>query len=108
MERITLKRSNQRPIVFEGKLLASYETSPDRSRGNWSGSNGRWEEVKVYRSKSGRYILRRALLTQWEGENDRFEAVSFGSAEALVDYLEEESPRAAGEIAQELGVGEEA
>lgn len=107
MEKIVLKRSERRPLAFEGELLASYETSPNQASSRWSGSPGRWQETRVYRSKSGKYILHRARMTQWEGERNRFEALVFNDLEDLIGFLEEVSPQAAFEITQEMGLYEE-
>lgn len=106
MGRVIIKRKEERPLTLEGTLLATYKTSPHKRHKNWSGSSGRWEEVKVYRANAGGLILHRAQLTNWRGENDRLELLSFGYLEKLLQYLNEVSPKAAAAIAKELEASE--
>lgn len=106
MEKVVLKRSGKPGLEFEGELLYEGETSPDQASDRWSGAVGRWEEVRVYRTKGGKYVVWIARYTQWQGERDIFIAEVFASPEEAMRYLEDEEPWAAEEVAEELGVTE--
>lgn len=106
MEKVRLARSGQRALEFVGELLAEFATSPNQASPRWSGAVGRWEEVRVYQTQGGKYVVWVADYTQWQGERDHYEAHIFDSLEEVMEYLEEEEPWAAEPIAEELELSE--
>lgn len=107
MERIELKRTDKRPLAFTGELLFEESTSPDRASSRYSGITGRWSELRVYRTDKGQYVVHLIRYTAWEGERDIYEAEVLDTPEAVVSWVERNSPRWAGEVAEALGVAEE-
>lgn len=71
MDTITIIRDKESDIRFTGEKIASASTSPDTARSDFSGSTGRWTTLRLYRTKSGKYICEQIGHTQWQGENDR-------------------------------------
>ncbi|MFK0572143.1 hypothetical protein [Endozoicomonas sp.] len=73
METITVRVDNQPDIRFIGECLGSTSSSSNNASGsNYSGETGRWAELAVYKTKSGKYICEQIGRTQWQGEKDRF------------------------------------
>lgn len=108
MKRHVLKRSGERPLAFTGELLFSDATSPDRGHPNYSGSVGRWTEVKLYQTDKGKYVLGIARYTLHQGEEDSYRALVFDRAEDVVDYLEKNGPYwVVAPLSEKLGVVEE-
>ncbi len=75
METITLKRDNDRDLRFKGELVASVASSPNNAAGsNWSRQTGRWSELRLYKTASGKFVAGQVGRTQWQGEHDRYSA----------------------------------
>lgn len=72
----TVRRDNQPDIAFVGTLKAS--AAPE-NRGQ-----GRWREYRVYETKSGNLVLSRIGRSMLEGERDKFEALVYKRAMALL------------------------
>ena len=79
MEQITLYRDGKRNLRFVGELIREEST-----RGI---DDNRWTELSLYVTKGGRYVAARSRISQWQGEEDFFEAESFGSARELQEWL---------------------
>lgn len=75
MQEYTIKRDNDRNLRFTGILLGSAESNSNNASGNYSGSTGRWTELRLYETKGGKYVCQSIGRTQWQGEHDRFSAV---------------------------------
>ena len=104
---IVLWRTGQAPLRVRGELLARSESSWDTADPEHSGSTGRCEDVRIYRTASGKYVVAIHHRTQWEGEHDTNEAAVLPSLRQCVDYLADKVP---GWMLQELieTLGEEA
>jgi hypothetical protein len=57
MEKITVERDNDRNLVFTGELIVKASSSDNRAMGSsYSGETCRWQVLKLYKSKSGKFI----------------------------------------------------
>ncbi len=102
-----LKRTGQRPLRFRGEEIWSWATSPDRAHPNYLGSTGRWQEIELYRTEGGKYVLWVANRTQWQGEEDVLSVEFFNDIEEVVSFLEDHYPGAAPGLAEEMEIAEE-
>lgn len=69
-EEFTLARTGDAPLRLRGVLLA--EGDSERRGGN---DTTRHHELAVYRTGSGRYVVRIAYRTTWQGEGERLLAI---------------------------------
>lgn len=72
---ITVARDNDSDLRFEGELVAEASSSDNDAVGSYSGSVGRWTELRLYRTASGKYVAQSIGRTRWQGEHDRYSAV---------------------------------
>lgn len=73
METFTLEINNEPDIRFTGELVAGATSSDNQAMGSsYSGSTGRWTELKLYKTKGGKYVCHQVGCTLWQGERDRF------------------------------------
>ena len=84
MEKFIIKRDGLPPIAFTGERIASASNEI-----NSNGRANRWTEVKIYRSKGGKFIATLSRLTCWQGESDRHSAASFATAAEVIEWLKE-------------------
>ena len=99
MDTTIIRRTGQAPLRIRGELLASNESSSNNASGDYSGNVGRSEEVSVYRTQSGKYVVAIHYATCWQGEHDTDEAAVFPGLLQAVAYL---SDRVPGWMLQEL------
>lgn len=77
-----IDRQNARPIKFSGEKIASTDSR--------QGSNGRWTELALYKTDSGKYVCEKIGLTLWqggEGGRNTDEAVVCESITEVVEYF---------------------
>lgn len=85
MERFTLRRNGARDVTFTGDLLASVN---DRIK--YGQDQTRWNELQLYRTEAGSYVLNRINRTLWQGEHDEFSVDVFNEPEEITEFLEED------------------
>lgn len=78
---ITLKRTGDRALSFDGEILATASTRGEKSAAN------RWHEVAVYETKGGAIVVAIQYRTQWEGEVSHDYAEQVATVEAAVTAL---------------------
>lgn len=84
----TVERDDKLPIRFKGELLASVSSSSDRAMGNmYSGSTGRWQKLRLFKTKGGKYICEHQELTKWQGDRDRIRAEVCESMEQVTEFF---------------------
>jgi hypothetical protein len=86
-QRYVLKRDGEADVRFTGERIAEASSSAERSRGDYSGTTGRWTELSLYRTKGGKYVCHSVGRTQWQGEHDRYATEVCNSEAAVVNYL---------------------
>lgn len=73
MEVFTLEINNAPSLRFTGELVASAASSDNQAMGSsYSGQTGRWTELALYKTTSGKFVCHQIGRTRWEGENDNF------------------------------------
>ncbi|MGG7055869.1 hypothetical protein [Nitrosomonas sp. ANs5] len=88
MKKFTIERDNGQDIKFTGELLASAASSPEQAMGSsYSGSVGRWTELELYRTSTGKYICHCVQRTQWQGGRDTSEAVVCDDVSEVFDFF---------------------
>ena len=87
-----IRRSGQAPLRIRGTLLASEGTSKENSSGYYSGSTGRSQSVRIYRTASGKFVVAIHHSTSWQGEHDTDEAGVFPSLVECVEFLGQRVP----------------
>ena len=102
MERVELRPTGRRPVVFEGELIAESRTAWDQANWRWSGSTGRQERVRVWRTASGRFVVEHLRQTQWVGERDTTAVLVFDSVGDLVGWIEQRHRIIADELLEAL------
>lgn len=85
MEQITLDNDNAPNVGFEGELIAEASSSSNNASGYYSGSPGRWTELKLYRTKGGKLVCQTVGHTQHSGEQTRYKV---GVCETEADVIE--------------------
>lgn len=98
-ETFTLTRTGAAPLRFQGRLIA--ENDGERQAGS---EHNRWHELAIYQTSGGRYVVRIAFCTRWEGElhHDIAEIVDAGKdtggdhdhAETVAEILQSYDPMA--------------
>jgi hypothetical protein len=78
-EQMTVNRDGLPPISFRGEQIGS-----GSSRENDSTC---WQEVAIYRTRAGKYVVQVSHITCWQGEASRNTARSFTSAAEAVTWL---------------------
>ncbi len=81
MRKITVERDNAPDLIFEGEKIAS-ATSQDRSR-----ETGRWTILRLYKTKSGKFVCHEIGATQWQGERERNRAGVFELESDVVGFF---------------------
>ena len=86
METFTLEIYNAPDLRFCGKLLASAASSGSHV-GSYSGQTGRWTELELYITESGKYICYQIGRTIWAGERDRHSGKVCETLEEVKDFF---------------------
>lgn len=89
MESITLTRTGDRPLKFEGEEIT---TAGGRISGGQE--QNRWHELSLYHTAGGKYVLSIEYRTVWQGEIDHAQVTTHGDAEDVTIELKTYSPTA--------------
>lgn len=82
MEKITLSRSGDRPVTFDGELISRQSTH------HYDGPcNQRWHNLALYRTDKGKYVLHIDYTTCWQGEYGRSQASVHDDIESVAEEL---------------------
>jgi hypothetical protein len=87
-----IPRTGERPLRFSGELVWEGGTSLESASPDYSGAAGRAQDVKVYRTSKGTYVVHVHHQTQWQGEHDSDEAEVLASLSDCIPYLSEKIP----------------
>ena len=83
MKTYTLKRTGNRPLQFEGELVAEESTKI-----MYGQENNRWHEFHLYRTGTGRFFLSLVYDSQWQGEERNCQVEELGSIESITEFLQ--------------------
>jgi hypothetical protein len=81
MERYTLENDNAPNVRFTGEILA---TASSRRVTN---DGGRWTNLKLFKTKGGKYVCFTEGVTCWQGENNRYQTEVCETLDAVVDHF---------------------
>lgn len=70
MQQHNIDRDDAPDLSFVGELLGVAKSSPNQASASFSGSTGRWQVLRLYRTRAGRYVCHRKNRTEWDGERD--------------------------------------
>jgi hypothetical protein len=87
MKEFTITRDNERDLVFTGEQIAAVSSSPNNASSSYSGSTGRWTELRLYRTQGGKYVCETVGRTQWEKEHDRHRAAVCDTVECVCEFF---------------------
>ena len=79
MDKITVKNDNAPDLRFTGELMAT--ASPQ------SASSGRWTELALYKTQTGKFVCSEIGYTQWQGERDHYKAKACNSVEEVTQFF---------------------
>lgn len=89
MEKLVFRRSGDRPLEFDGEVLAEVSThSATRNE-----PAGRWYEARIARTAGGQYAAEVSYRTQWDNEDDVDDAY-YGDEVEVMCWLQAYSPTA--------------
>ena len=92
METVIIQRTGQAPLRVRGALIASASSTPDTSSASYSGGTGWWQDVAVYRTATGRYVVALSHHTQGEGGHDTDEAAVYPGQMGCIGFLSARVP----------------
>lgn len=78
MDTITLVRTGNRPLRFQGEMLSSCNTKAHSGPGDT-----RWWEMAIYRTQAGGYVVHIAYDSNWQGETCRYDVYPCADAAAV-------------------------
>ena len=87
METITLDNDNAANLRFTGELVASTSSSANNASSYYSGSVGRWTELKLYKTAGGKFIAQSIGRTQWQGEHDRYKVAVCETEDEVIAFF---------------------
>jgi hypothetical protein len=93
LQEFLIKRDGLPPIKFKGREIESVTSHGNR--------NSRWTVLALYKTKGGKYVIKRNYRTIWEGERDSYEAACFDSVDMVIDWLKNDEGKI-GPLSQEL------
>ena len=85
-----LTRTGNTPLKFQGQLIA--RSRPARDEGKKAKDLPRWNEVALYRTKAGQWVVAISYCTEWRGEHGRHLAVVVPDLAAVVKTMQEYDP----------------
>ena len=97
MELFTLENDNAPDVKFNGEQLA-FASSADP----YGSHNGRWTELRLYKTAGGKFVCQSAGLTQWQGEKNRYSAQVCDKESDVIAFFKH--TRLAKEIYAEAGI----
>lgn len=85
---ITLRVDNKPDLRFEGECIGAASSSDNNASGSsYSGSTGRWTELKLYKTKGGRLVCHEIGCTRWQGERDLYKAKVCEKTEEVIEFF---------------------
>ena len=97
MKSYTIENDGAPNIKISGECLA-FASSKDP----YGGHNGRWTELRLYRTAGGKFVCQSAGLTQWQGEVNRYAAQVCETEKEVIEFFE--FTRLAKEIYADAGI----
>lgn len=86
-ENWVVNRDGEPDLKFTGDMLASASSSANQASPDYSGSTGRWVELKLFRTSGGNYVCSQVSKTQWQGEQDGYSGAVCKSIEEVFTFF---------------------
>lgn len=91
MQQITLKVTSNPSIRFKGEKIGFACTTDQREAGRlYSQEVGRWEELSLYKTDSGKFICYLTMKTRWEDEQNNYLYKVCTTHQEVIDYFGQE------------------
>lgn len=87
MDKITVKNDNAPDIRFTGELMARVKSSPAQAHPSYSNNTGRWTELELYKTQTGKFVCLEIGCTQWQGEHNRYKSKACNSVEEVTQFF---------------------
>lgn len=87
MDKITVKNDKAPDIRFTGELIAKVASSPDQAHPRYSKQTGRWTELALYKTQTGKFVCSEIGCTSWIGEHTRYKAEVCDSVEEVTKFF---------------------
>lgn len=84
---ITVKRDNAPSLKFVGRRIASVESSAESRSEDYSGSTGRWDELRLYKTARGKFVCQHVERTQWQNQQDHYLAVACDTPAEVIEFF---------------------
>lgn len=83
-----VERDNDRPIRFQGTVFAFAESSSNPANDDaYSGSEGRWTELTLFKTKGGKFICQQVDCSIRTGERFRYKGQVCDTADQVMDFF---------------------
>ena len=79
MTTITVKRTDQADLRFDGELIASADTKDS--------DNTRWQELELYETSTSIWVAAIINVTLWIGEKNTYRAMVCYNRSEIIDYF---------------------
>lgn len=90
MTKITINRTGNAPLAFDGELLAEATSHPGDATNNHL--RNRWHDLAVYRTAGGRYVAVVTYRTRWQGEIEHTAAADLDTPADVATWFRAYSP----------------
>lgn len=74
-----IRRTGERALAFSGRIIGKAD--------NQGLNSTRWTTVTLYRTASGRVVVKEHYDSSWQGSSDHVRADSFSTAAGAIRYL---------------------
>jgi hypothetical protein len=82
-----VQRDDEVNLRFTGERIGYSSSSANNAHSDYSGSNGRWTELKLYKTAMGKYICEQIGHTQWQGEKTRYSGKVCETVEEVLEFF---------------------
>ena len=80
MQQYRIRRDKGLALVFKGEILADVTSKDDPAQ-------QRWNEIRIYRTEQGRYVMEERGITHVPGEYSRCKAEVYDTPRELIEGL---------------------
>ena len=87
METIVVERDDGRSIKVKGKIIASASSSGNCGMHVFSGENGRWKELSLFKTVEGKFICEQIDTTMWSGERNFTRGAICDDTDEVIDFF---------------------
>ena len=67
--------------------MARVKSSPAQAHPSYSNNTGRWTELELYKTQTGKFVCLEIGCTQWQGEHNRYKSKACNSVEEVTQFF---------------------